>query len=156
MRVAGSVVRNAQDRDNAQRLRQQHQFRILCLGESTTAGEAGSLRYPEALQKILNRQNLGVSVVAINMGRSGAVTSELVEQLETEIEAFKPNIVVAMMGINDGGKTHAYGTVIEPGRGHWYGSSTASVIEQGPTKPWWKPTGSTPITATTSRGISDI
>ncbi len=122
MRVAGFVVRSAQDRDNARRLRQQHQFRILCLGESTTAGEAGIPRYPEALQKILNRQNLGVSVVAINMGRSGAVTSELVEQLETEIEAFKPNIVVAMMGINDGGKTHAYGTIIEPGRGNWYGT----------------------------------
>lgn len=122
MRVAGHAIRSAQNRDNARRLRHQHQFRVLCLGESTTAGESGIPRYPELLQEILNRQDLGVSVVAINMGRSGAVTRDLVEQLETESEAFKPNVIVAMMGINDGGKTHAYGSIIEPGRGRWYGT----------------------------------
>ena len=122
MRVAGYAVLATQNRDNARRLRQQNQFRVLCLGESTTAGESGVPRYPEILQEILNRQDLGVPVVAINMGRSGAVTRDLVEHLEAEFEEFKPNVVVAMIGINDGGKTHAYGTIIEPGRGHWYGT----------------------------------
>jgi tetratricopeptide (TPR) repeat protein len=121
MRIVGYAVVNAQDRDNSRRLKQQHQLRVMCLGESTTAGNAGVPRYPEILQDMLNRQGLDETVVVINMGRSGAVTRDIMARLEADIAAFKPHIVVAMMGINDGGKTHAYGTIIEPGRGHWYG-----------------------------------
>lgn len=122
MRAAGYAMRLAQEHRNRQALGRKHELRILCLGESTTAGSGEHGRYPEMLEEILNRQNLGVRFAVVNRGRIGATTNEIVAELESDLDEVEPDVVVAMMGINDGGKTHAYGSIIAPGSGRWYGS----------------------------------
>jgi len=122
MRGAGALIRARQLQNNREVLQQRHEFRILCLGESTTQGTVAYGHYPEMMQEILNQQHLGVGVAVVNQGRSGAETHVIVEQLKKDLETFSPNLVVAMMGINDAGRTHAYGTIIAPGANHWYGS----------------------------------
>jgi tetratricopeptide (TPR) repeat protein len=122
MRTAGWLIRAAQTYRNQQALRQRHEYRILCLGESTTAGNAEHGRYPEMLEQILNRQDLGVQVAVINRGQTGGSSRHVVGSLDKDLNEFEPNLVVVMMGINDIGKTPSYGSIIAPGAERWYGS----------------------------------
>jgi len=121
MRVAGYAIRSAQTRRNREALQRGHDFRIACVGESTTEGDGEHGRYPEMLEQILNAQEIGARVAVVNLGLSGAVTNDLVGILEEEIARATPDLVVTMMGINDKGRTHAYGSIIAPGGEKWYG-----------------------------------
>jgi hypothetical protein len=49
-------------------------------------------------------------------------TLDILFHLDRDLEQFSPDVVVAMMGINDAGRTHAHGPVIAPGADRWYGS----------------------------------
>jgi tetratricopeptide (TPR) repeat protein len=122
MRSAGYAMRLAQEHRNRQALGRKHELRVLCLGESTTAGSSEHGRYPEMLEDILNRQEVGVRFAVVNQGRIGATTNEIVAEIEDDLDEIEPDVVVVMMGINDGGKTHAYGSIIAPGLRRWYGS----------------------------------
>ena len=72
----------------------------MCLGESTTA-VGGEDAYPYQLQEILNENNMGIRFSVINKGVPGAHTSAIIEQLESNLNKYKPDMVIAMMGIND-------------------------------------------------------
>lgn len=122
MRAAGSLIRLAQERRNQSTLRRKHELRILCLGESTTAGTGRYGRYPEVLEDLLNAQTLPGRVAVVNKGRSGADSEEIVTKLESDLDELTPDLVVVMMGINDAGKTHSYRTILGPGAKHGYGS----------------------------------
>lgn len=121
MRTAGWALEEAQSRRNQVLLDEGRELRILCLGESTTLGDPLHLRYPDALQEILDAQELGTTVTVINRGEYGIQTDRILRDLEANLDRYDPRIVVTMMGINDAGRTHAWGNVIAPGRGHWYG-----------------------------------
>ncbi len=121
MRTAGAVIRARQQQRNYAALREKHDVRVVCLGESTTEGEPGRRSYPEMLEEILNREQLGIRFAVVNKGMSGATTRQLLEMFRWDLDAIDPDVVVAMMGVNDAGRTHAWGSVLEPGRGHWYG-----------------------------------
>lgn len=121
MRAAGYAIRLRQAQRNREAVRGGGEFRVLCLGESTTEGNAVHGRYPEMLQEILARQDLGVRVAVINQGRSGADTGTLLTALDEGLAAYDPHLAVVMMGVNDAGRTHAWGTVIAPGADRWYG-----------------------------------
>jgi lysophospholipase L1-like esterase len=122
MRAAGLALRYAQTRRNQSALHRQHRVRIACVGESTTAGDGVNGRYPEMLEAILNQQDLGGKVAVANLGRAGAVSVNLVGAIADALPRLQPDLVVAMMGINDAGHTHSYGSLIAPGAGRWYGS----------------------------------
>jgi lysophospholipase L1-like esterase len=122
MRVAGSTMRWAQHARNERALGRKHEVRVLCLGESTTAGVGDHGRYPDMLEEMLNAQPLGVRFAVVNQGRIGATTNEIIAGLEDDLETFAPDVVAVMMGINDGGKTQAWGEVIAPGAQRWYGT----------------------------------
>lgn len=122
MRAAGYAIRSAQTRRNREALHRSHDFRVACIGESTTEGDAEHGRYPEMLEQILNEQEIGARVAVVNLGLSGAVTNDLVGSLKEDLDRVHPDLVVTMMGINDVGRTHAYGSIIAPGSGKWYGS----------------------------------
>jgi tetratricopeptide (TPR) repeat protein len=68
----------------------------LCLGESTTDGE-----YPRFLQEALDRKSRPGTFTVIDAGMAGTTTSRIVQALPGELETYRPDIVVAMMGIND-------------------------------------------------------
>ncbi len=79
-------------------------YRILCLGESTTAGiDAGEKSYPQQLEEILNEKAGGKArFEVINGGRPGTTTDVIVARLPEMLERDDPDIVVTMMGVNDG------------------------------------------------------
>lgn len=90
--------------------REKNIFRILCIGESTTA-LGGRSSYPCQLQEILNQRNIGVQFSVINAGREGVNTTILIAQLENNLNKYQPDMIVAMMGCNDGRKTVLYGNI---------------------------------------------
>jgi len=74
----------------------QADLRILCIGESTTAGQ-----YPVFLEEILNARNTGIRFSVIDKGIIGAHTGLILRKLEDFVIEYKPDMVVAMLGIND-------------------------------------------------------
>lgn len=121
MRAAGWTIQELQVQRNRAALRRQHEVVIICAGESTTQGDVLSGRYPEMLEGILARQNLGAGVTVVNLGLAGAASSDVVRALAIELKSMSPAVVVAMLGINDAGNTHSYRSMIAAGEGRWYG-----------------------------------
>src|SRR3989338_631778 len=109
LRVGGFVFLARQQYSNRLSLEQKRDYRILCLGESTTAF-GGEDSYPRQLEKILNQRSKGVKFSVINRGLPGATTTDILESLEDNLEKYNPDIVIAMLGINDEGDNDTYVT----------------------------------------------
>lgn len=73
---------------------------ILCLGESTTAWGQGD-SYPAQLQEELDNIYGAGQYVVINEGVSGGDTAKILQSLESNIQKYRPKIIITMMGIND-------------------------------------------------------
>ena len=101
MRAGGFALTYTQERSNKIALRQQGTFRIMCIGESTTAATCSEESYPKQLQEILNQADIGIRFSVINKGIGGVTTSTLVSRLDQNLETYKPDMVVVMMGVND-------------------------------------------------------
>ena len=85
-------------------IKQGRHYRILCVGESTTADMLflGKESYPAQLERILNeRATEGVSFTVINGGVPATTTNVILAELPKNLEQHHPDIVVTMMGIND-------------------------------------------------------
>ena len=78
----------------------------MCLGESTTVGQ-----YPSFLQEVLNQRNIAIKFSVIDKGICGANTSYIVDNLESDLDAYHPDMVITMMGINDWGPHIPYEVV---------------------------------------------
>lgn len=78
-------------------------FRILCLGESTTAaallGEDRS--WPGLLERLLNSRYATRRITVINRGKVGTNSGFVLAQLPRYLEEDKPDLVISMLGIND-------------------------------------------------------
>jgi tetratricopeptide (TPR) repeat protein len=96
LRLGGFVFYSLQEERNLQAVRQKGAYRILCLGESTTAGE-----YPPFLEQFLNQSNLGVRFGVIDKGRGCTNTRAILSEVEGYLDEYQPDMVVAMMGCND-------------------------------------------------------
>jgi lysophospholipase L1-like esterase len=85
-------------------------FRILCLGESTTAAQLHTKDYswPAQLEEILNRRYGRERVEIINRGKVGTNTSIVLLELPRYLDEDKPDLVISMLGIND---RKWYGTI---------------------------------------------
>jgi len=101
MRISARAVFWAQSRKNMIAAQKRGTCRILCLGESTTA-LGGADSYPAQLERILNQRSAGKKFAVLNAGIVAGRTQEIVSRLEKDIDKYRPDIVVAMMGINDG------------------------------------------------------
>jgi len=106
LRLSGFVLLSVQEYRNRQTMSQKGVYRIMCLGESTTQNQ-----YPRFLEGVLNRRNIGVRFSVADAGRGGANTSFILSQVESYLNEYHPNLVVAMMGINDHGKHIPYEAV---------------------------------------------
>ena len=100
LRLGGGVFYFFQDQHNKQRLRGAGICRIMCIGESTTA-LGGENSYPSQLERVLNEAKIGVNFKVINKGLPARQTTQIVALLEDNVKQFRPDIVVAMMGVND-------------------------------------------------------
>lgn len=76
-------------------------YRVLCLGESTTAPFFGVVAYDRILERLLNERGLGTRFRVINAGYAGRHTSFLLEKLPELLAEYDPQMVILMMGIND-------------------------------------------------------
>jgi tetratricopeptide (TPR) repeat protein len=106
LRLGGFVFLSFQDYHNRRALAKKDTYRILCLGESTTA-----CQYPSFLEEILNQRHIGSTFSVIGRGLPGATTSIIVTQLESNLKTYAPDMVVVMMGINDRGGHIPYESV---------------------------------------------
>lgn len=97
LRIGGFIILSLQEYRNSMSLKK-GQYRILCLGESTTQNE-----YPAFLEEALNQRNIGIQFNVIDKGRIGANTGSIVSQLEDDINKYNPDLILTMMGINDYG-----------------------------------------------------
>jgi tetratricopeptide (TPR) repeat protein len=96
LRVGGFIMLSAQEHRNLRSIQQNGEFRIMCLGESTTQGQ-----YPPYLEEILNQRNLGVKISVIDKGLTGTNSLAIRLRLEADLDKYQPDIVVTMMGGND-------------------------------------------------------
>ena len=96
IRAGGFILFTAQEYRNAQAVKQKGACRIMCLGESTTAGQ-----YPKPLEKILNARSAGMKFSVIDEGVIAANTNTILAKLEANLDKYKPDIVITMMGYND-------------------------------------------------------
>jgi len=100
LRTSGFILLSRQEFRNRTPIEQKGSYHILCLGESTTANGEGN-SYPRQLERILNKRNIGVTFKVINKGIPGTNSTSIVEKLENYINKYNPDIIIAMMGIND-------------------------------------------------------
>jgi tetratricopeptide (TPR) repeat protein len=107
LRVAGSVFLSLQERRNRIAIQQKEPYRVMCLGESTTA-IGGVYSYPSQLQEILNKRGIGVKFSVINGGVPRINTSDILDRLEYNLDMYRPDMVITMMGNNDRGSNMFY------------------------------------------------
>lgn len=102
LRLGGFVFLSWQDYKNKISLQQEGGYRILCLGDSMTA-LGGQNSYPRQLEEILNQNKEEVNFSVINKGIPRVNSSYILDNLERNLNKYKPEIVVIMTGINDRG-----------------------------------------------------
>jgi len=76
-------------------------YRILALGESTTADITGHFPWPRQLENILNNRSSEIKFKVFNEGIGGTNTAFILARLKDNLERYKPDMVITMMGIND-------------------------------------------------------
>ncbi|MEI7998921.1 MAG: hypothetical protein WCH62_05390, partial [Candidatus Omnitrophota bacterium] len=99
LRLGGFVYNARQEAQNKVELTSS-EIRILCIGESTTA-LGGTDSYPSQLQEILQQRFPSQKIKVINRGRISKDSWYLLNNLEHDLDRYKPHIVVGMIGIND-------------------------------------------------------
>ena len=100
LRAGGALSRSLQERRNRAALAAAGSYRIMCLGESMTAG--GAEAWPARLEEALNARFPGARFSVVNKAVPGADMETLLGSLDKNLDEVKPDLVVAMMGINDG------------------------------------------------------
>jgi len=100
LRAGGWLYLRLEERRNAASLRRPGNVRVLCIGESTTALGGGD-SFPSHLDRILNAHREQFSV--INSGVPATDTDHIVARVPELLDEYAPDIVVAMMGVNDDG-----------------------------------------------------
>lgn len=100
LNAAGYIYLGLIDYRNKVTLGKKTGYRILFLGESTTA-EGGWNSYPREVERILNKELPDLYVRAINKGVPAVSTTFVLSELEENLNKYKPHMIVAMMGIND-------------------------------------------------------
>jgi len=100
LRAGGMIFGFFQEQVNRKSLKQYGEYKILCLGESTTA-LGGEYSYPRQLEKILNERQNKIKFTVINKGIPAITTTMMVKNLRGYLEEYTPDMVVTMIGIND-------------------------------------------------------
>ncbi len=79
--------------------------RVLCLGDSNTygvwLGDREREAYPPQLESLWNERHPEAPVEVLNAGYPGTNSSLIVRELPGMIEAFAPDLVIVMVGVND-------------------------------------------------------
>ncbi len=73
---------------------------VLCLGDSYTdnCGVPPAEAYPPQLEDLLHRSDPGNRYQVLNLGKSGQNSTALLENLESQLMRFQPDIVLVLTG----------------------------------------------------------
>jgi lysophospholipase L1-like esterase len=100
-RLGGLLLNQTKSND----IRRKATYRIICIGDSTTYGIGASnikkYSYPSQLQEILDSNTVNKKIDVINLGSPGINSSQVLNRFEKNINDYKPDIVIMMIGIND-------------------------------------------------------
>jgi len=118
LRLGGVVLGFFQDYQNNQHLKASHEYRILCLGDSIT-NYGGYDSYPNQLQRILNARQDKFKMVVIDKGITSASSERIAEQINKNLDEYKPQILVLMEGLNDKENTAEGGACDAFLASHW-------------------------------------
>ncbi len=100
LRLGGFLFFAGQNFRNNMPHRTREVYRILCLGESTTA-LGGEQSWPRQLEEIINSRSDTVAVQVINKGIPGGSSVKILKQLKDNLDSYQPEMVIVMMGVND-------------------------------------------------------
>ncbi|MCK5393225.1 MAG: hypothetical protein KAJ14_08405, partial [Candidatus Omnitrophica bacterium] len=83
-------------------------YTILCLGDSFTFGIGAKKDhdYPRHLKNMLKKNKLDLEFKVINAGIGGQNSSEVLYSLDSNLKKYNPNLIVLLIGMNDGHNTH--------------------------------------------------
>lgn len=112
LRLSGVMIVSIREYRNKRSLKESGAYRIVCLGESVTA-DGGSYAWPVQLEKVLNGRATGMRFRVINGGVEGCDSDFILSHLEENLKRYAPNMVIVMMGINDGGVMQYYKDIPE-------------------------------------------
>ena len=104
LRIAGAFVLYLQEQHNHLSFNK-NEYRILCLGESTTA-LGGEDAYPRQLEVMLNAQGRQRKFTVINKGIISTTSNYILTHIDQNLDTYKPKMVIVMMGINDRAYLH--------------------------------------------------
>ncbi|MDD5355754.1 MAG: tetratricopeptide repeat protein [Candidatus Omnitrophica bacterium] len=107
LRLGGYIFLSVQEYRNYLSFKKKGDYRILCLGESTTAGG-----YPRFLEEILNQEKIGIKFSVIDGGIPAVSTAYILSQLENNLNKYKPDMVITMIGINNENEVVSYGDIV--------------------------------------------
>ena len=96
LRFAGFAMSSYQQYKNNKALKNKSQYTIMCLGESTTFGQ-----YPVQLQELLNNKYPNKFSV-IDCGVPATNLETIYSLTENNINNYKPDIAICILGINNG------------------------------------------------------
>lgn len=82
-------------------------LRIVCIGESTTFF-GGEDSYPAQLEAVLGQRLKDKKVEVLNRGLPGTTSAVILAKLEGMLEEDRPDIVIAMIGVNEHRGTFEY------------------------------------------------
>ena len=96
LQVSAAIIRTSRQNQARRALRGRGEITILCLGESTTDGQ-----WPRFLAQALKEAGITKEVRVIDRGVGSTTSYRIVANVPYYIERYNPDIIVAMMGIND-------------------------------------------------------
>jgi tetratricopeptide (TPR) repeat protein len=103
MHSAEKIIIGIQDAHNRISILKKHSCVILCVGESTT-----QYQYPRFLKEYFGNKITNINFSVIDKGLIGTNSDEIISKIDNFINQFHPDIIVAMMGINDTGNIIPY------------------------------------------------
>jgi len=110
LRFGGFILLSQEEYRNRNLFNKEGTYHIMCLGESTTL-IGGWNAYPRQLERILNQRNIGIKFKVINKGVPGTYSTNIVANLESNINKYNPDMIIVMMGINDRDYTVPYADI---------------------------------------------
>lgn len=104
LRLAGSIyyrIRMSSQKETAGYCK--GTIKILCLGDSFTFGHGAEKdkSYPAQLQRLLDESRQDKKFIVYNAGVSGYSSSMVLKRLVKNLDKYKPNIVLLLIGSND-------------------------------------------------------
>jgi len=96
LRLGGFMFLSLQEFRNMRFLNEKGIYKILCIGDSNTQNQ-----YPRYLEQFLNQRNQGLKFSVIDEGLPGTNSSITLDNLESSLNRYNPDMVVAMMGAAD-------------------------------------------------------